>query len=259
MDYTNIIIIFIIFIFILYFINNFLKIKKTIINESFSNDTIPKIIIQTWKTKSIPNKYKEDVKSIRKYNKDYKFLFFSDDDIDYFLQKEYPEYYISYNKLPVKIQKIDYFRYIAIYHYGGFYFDLDMTGMYPLNELLNYDCIFPVDQNITSTKCNRIRLKKYCNKGMKILLGQYAFAAKPHNEFIKLLIDTIHNNIDKYIEQYKRIGDTMQYVYSSTGPDYVTDVYMNYKNKDSIHILNFDYAQFFGKYAKHNHYGTWKR
>ena len=53
----------------------------------FSNNTIPKIIIQTWKTKSIPEKYKEDVKSIRKYNKDYKFLFFNDDEIDYFLEK----------------------------------------------------------------------------------------------------------------------------------------------------------------------------
>ena len=258
MDYTNIIIFFIIIVIILYIINNFLKKKVKIINENFSNNTIPKIIIQTWKTKSIPEKYKEDVKSIRKYNKDYKFLFFNDDDIDYFLENNYPQYFISYNKLPVKIQKIDYFRYIAIYHYGGFYFDLDMTGLYPLDELLNYDCIFPVDQNITPNKCGRKRLKKYCHKNMKILLGQYAFAAKPQNEFIKLLIDTIHNNIDKYIQEHSKNGEKLQYVYSSTGPDFVTDVYMDYKNKTNIHILDYEIAQFFGKYAKHNHYGTWK-
>jgi len=256
MDYTNIIV-FIIVVLILYFINNILK-KINVTSENFSNDTIPKIIIQTWKTKLIPEKYKEDIKSIKKYNKDYKFLFFSDDDIDYFLKKEYPEYFVSYNKLPVKIQKIDYFRYIAVYHYGGFYFDLDMTGMFPLDELLNYDCIFPVDQHITPNKCNSNRLKKYCNKEMKILLGQYAFAAKPHNEFIKLLIDTIHNNINKYVEEYKKNNNKLQYVYSSTGPDYVTDVYMEYNKKNSIHILEFGYQQFFGKYAKHNHYGTWK-
>lgn len=256
MNYTTIIITFVIIFLILYFINDILK--KKISSENFSNDTIPKIIIQTWKTKLVPIKYKEDIKSIIKYNKDYKFLFFSDDDIDYFLKKEYPEYYVSYNKLPVKIQKIDYFRYIAVYHYGGFYFDLDMTGMYPLDELLNYDCIFPVDQNIPQKKCNSKRLKKYCNKKMPIILGQYAFAAKPHNEFIKLLIDTIHNNIDKYIEIYKKNGNNHQYVYSSTGPDYVTDVYMDYDKKNSIHILEFNHGQFFGKYAKHNHYGTWK-
>jgi mannosyltransferase OCH1-like enzyme len=252
------IIIFIIFVFIFYIINNILKIKINISNERFSNDTIPKIIIQTWKTKAIPEKYKDDVKSLKKYNSDYKFLFFNDDEIDYFLKENYPEYFISYNKLPVKIQKIDFFRYIAVYHYGGFYFDLDITAMYPLDELLSYDCIFPVDQNIKTKLCSKNRYKKYCAKKMKILLGQYAFGAKPHNEFIKLLIDTIHNNIDKYIEKYSKNGEKLQYVYSTTGPDFVTDVYLDYKNKESIHILEFKNNQYFGKYAKHNHYGTWK-
>ena len=93
---------------------------------------------------------------------------------------------------------------------------------------------------------------------MKILLGQYAFAAVPKHEFIKLLIDNIHNNIDKYIELYNLYGEKIQYVYSSTGPDYVTDIYINYQNKEKIHILEYDIAQYFGKYAKHNHYGTWK-
>ena len=132
-----------------------------------------------------------------------------------------------------------------------------MRCLYPLDELLKYDCVFPVD-SIINNNCNKARYKKYCNKDMNILVGQYAFGAKPHNEFIKLLIDTIHNNIDKYIEQYKKDGTKLQYVYSTTGPDFVTDVYIDYKNKNNIHILDYNEGQFFGKYAKHNHYGTWK-
>jgi len=260
MDITFHIIIFIIIVFIFYFINHFSKNKK-LINEHFSNDTIPKIIIQTWKTKSIPVKYKNDVISVKRHNKDYNFLFFSDDDIDHFLKEKYPEYYIIYNKLPIIIQKIDYFRYVAVYHYGGFYFDLDMTCMYPLDDLLHYDCIFPVDQNITPNNCNRKRFKIFCENNIKILLGQYAFGAKPKDPFIKLLIDTINNNIDNYIDDYVNKyneNNKLQYVYSSTGPDFVTSVYMNYKNKEKIHILEYEQSQFFGKYAKHNYYGTWK-
>jgi mannosyltransferase OCH1-like enzyme len=241
------------------YLNNLLKEK--IIYENFSNNEIPKIIIQTWKTKSIPQKYKNDIISIKKYNENYQFLFFSDDDIHYFLQNNYPNYYITYNKLPVIIQKIDFFRYIAIYHYGGFYFDLDITCMYPLDEILKYECVFPVDQHLTFNKCNKKRLKKYCDAGMKILLGQYAFGAKQHNEFIKLLIDTIHDNIDVYIDEYNKNykdGNKLHYVYSSTGPDYVTDIYMDYPKKQNIHILQSEKDQYFGKYAKHNHYGTWK-
>jgi mannosyltransferase OCH1-like enzyme len=221
------------------------KIITTKENILITKEKIPKIIIQTWKNNDIPDKYRNDVTSLYKKNPDFQFLLFTDNDIELFLKDNYPEYYVTYVKLPIKIQKIDFFRYIAIYHYGGFYFDLDMTGLLPLNDLLNYECVFPVDQNITSNKCDRMRLKKYCAQNMKILLGQYAFAAVPKHEFIKLLIDNIHNNIDKYIELYNLYGEKIQYVYSSTGPDYVTDIYINYKNKGKIHILKYDIAQYF--------------
>jgi mannosyltransferase OCH1-like enzyme len=233
--------------------------------ENFNNNDIPKIIIQTWKTNIIPLKYKNDIYTMRKYNRDYKYLFFNDNDIEVFLKKYYSDtYYKSFKRLPVTIQKIDYFRYIAVYHYGGFYFDLDMKGYYSLDELLNYDSVFPIDENIHKIKCNKPRYENYCKKGIKFLLGQYAFGAKPQNDFIKLLIDTIHNSIDYYIMEYEKIKNNKnknlqhQYIYSTTGPDFVTNVYNNYSNKKNIHILHYKHGQFFGKYAKHNFYGTWK-
>ena len=264
--YLGFIIVFLFIIYISLYIWN-IRIKYNKINyqtENFDNDQIPKIIIQTWKTNIIPYKYKDDVYTIRKYNTNYKYLFFNDDDIENFLKENYYDtYYQSYKKLPVIIQKIDYFRYIAVYHYGGFYFDLDMKGYFPLDELLNYDSVFPVDQNIDKNKCNKIRYNHYCKKGIQFLLGQYAFGAKPQNDFIKTLIDTIHYSIDRYIIEYEKIKDKSksiqhQYIYSTTGPDYVTNIYNNYSNKENVHILHYPIGQYFGKFAKHNYYGTWK-
>ncbi len=230
-----------------------------------NNETIPKIIIQTWKNNIIPLKYKNEIYTMRKYNSDFKLMFFNDEQIENFLKTNYNDtYYQSYKRLPVFIQKIDYFRYIAIYHYGGFYFDLDMLGYYPLDDLLKYECVFPVDENISNNRCKKIRFNKFCNNNLRFLLGQYAFGARKNNQFIKLLIDTIHENIDNYITLYEKIKDTTnndlkyQYVYSTTGPDFVTFVYYNYPLKDKIHILHYNYSQHFGKYALHNHYGTWK-
>ena len=263
---TCIILSFVIIYIGLYVWNN--KIRNNKINyklENFDNNKIPKIIIQTWKSNVIPFKYKDDVYNVRKYNQDYKYLFFNDDDIDKFLKENYHDtYYQSYKKLPIIIQKIDYFRYIAVYHYGGFYFDLDMKGYEPLDELLNYDAIFPVDQYITKKKCDLLRFNHYCNKNITFLLGQYAFGAKQNNDFIKTLIDVIHNNVDYYIKEYNKIKHNKnkqlqhQYIYSTTGPDFVTNIYNKYNNKDSIHILHHTHGQYFGKYAKHNFYGTWK-
>jgi mannosyltransferase OCH1-like enzyme len=221
-------------------------------------DQIPKIIIQTWKTKTIPNNYQSDVNSLKKLNPDYEYKYFADEDIILFLKSNYPEYYETYKKLPIKIQKIDFFRYIAVYHYGGFYFDLDITGLHPLDEILNNQCIFPIDEFITSGMCYNKRYQYYCDHGQKFLLGQYAFGARPKDPFLKTLIDHIHTNIDKYISRYEPGKPYENYVYKTTGPDFVTDVYMDYKDKSSVQILEYDKRQYFGKYARHNYRGTWK-
>ena len=110
--------------------------------DHFSNNEIPKIIIQTWKSNDIPSKYNDYIISIKKYNPDYKYLFFTDEDIENFLKKEYPNYYDTYLKLPVKIQKIDFFRYVTVYHYGGFYFDLDIDLDETLFDLVNNNTLY---------------------------------------------------------------------------------------------------------------------
>ena len=227
--------------------------------EKYKNndEKIPRLIIQTLKNNDIPSKYINSIRSIKRYNPNYKFMFFTDKDIDKFIKEEYPQYYSTYKRLPVIIQKIDFFRYIAVYHYGGIYFDLDMTGLYPLDNILKYECVFPVDTILTPVKCASNRFKKYCDKGYDYILGQYAFGAKPKHPFIKALIDGINDNIDKYIQKFKT-NQTLHYVYASTGPDYVMNIYLDYKDKNNIHVLEYPVAQYFGKYAKHDHFGTWK-
>jgi mannosyltransferase OCH1-like enzyme len=258
-------IILIILYFIFNIINYQLSIKKMITNENFDNNTIPKIIIQTWKSNNIPTKYKNDISSLKKHNPSYEYKFFSDEDIDIFMKKNYPELFKTYQKFPVVIQKIDFFRYVAVYHFGGFYFDLDMLCFEPLDDILQYDSVFPIDLHMNNKRCNKdARFKNYCDKNIKFMVGQYAFGAKPKDRFVKTLIDIIHNNIDDYIKEYNIIKDIKrkkvqhQYIYSTTGPDFVTNVYIKYDDKKNIHILDYPQDQFFGKYAKHNHFGTWK-
>jgi mannosyltransferase OCH1-like enzyme len=229
--------------------------------ENFKNikGKIPKIIIQTWKSEDIPDKYIKDILSLKKYNPDFEFKFFTDKDIVNFLSKNYPEYYTIYKKLPLKIQKIDYFRYVAIYHFGGFYFDLDILGLQPLNDLCDKSCIFPIDMHIKEDMCDQERYMFYCKNNTKYLLGQYAFAAQPKHPFIKKIIEAINQNINKFIADFDtEFGKTHEFVYKSTGPDLVTDVYLNYNDNDDITILYHREGQYFGNYAKHNFYGSWK-
>jgi mannosyltransferase OCH1-like enzyme len=156
----------------------------------------------------------------------------------------------------MNIQKMDFFRYVALYHFGGFYFDLDINALEPLDELLNNECVFPIDEIIHKNMCSVKRFNNFCKNRLEFLLGQYGFACSPKNKFIKSLVDGIHNNIDAYVKNY--VANSEEYVYITTGPDYVTNMYMTYKNKNDITILHYPKRQYFGKYARHTFAGTWK-
>ena len=227
-------------------------------DETKKQNRIPKRIIQVWKTWSekSPKMFSNYIESIKSVNPGYEYIFFKDNQINQFLEKHYPDYYDTFLKLPLNIQKVDFFRYIAIYHYGGFYFDLDVKALQPLDNLLENRCVFPVDEIITKEMCKTERFKKFCDKDMNFLLGQYAFAAAPGDPFIKLMIDKIHSNINSYIHYF--IPNSDDYVYKTTGPDFITNLYSSYKNKDDIKILHYDKRQCFGKYATHDFVGTWK-
>ena len=248
----------IIICFILYYNNNnkknIIDNVLTTIKDTFSQK-IPKIIIQTWKNNEIPTKYLPLINTIKNLNPDYEYKFFTDQDIEIFLKTYYNKYYRTYLSLPIKIQKIDFFRYIAVYHYGGFYMDLDMNAIKNFDELLPYSCVFPVDEIINKNMSKLPRYKPFCDKNYYYLLGQYAFAASPKHPFIKKLIDNIHNNIHQLIYNANK---SEIYVYKSTGPDYVTDIYINYNDKADIKILHNNKRQYFGDYAVHNYFGSWK-
>jgi len=230
-------------------------------DEYFNQKRIPKNIIQVWKTwsKKTPAMFSSNIELLKRKNPTYTYMFFKDEMIDDFFIENYPEYFETYKNLPTNIQKVDFCRYVLLYHYGGFYFDMDIKMLKPLdNSLLNNECVFPVDEIINQNNCvGDIRFDYFCGK-IDILLGQYGFACCKNSPFMKQLIDFIHNNLQNYIASYKTTKNIEYFVYQTTGPDFVTKEYMKYKNKKAIKILTYKERQHFGKYAKHEYIGTWK-
>jgi mannosyltransferase OCH1-like enzyme len=230
---------------------------------------IPKNIIQTWKTEEIPEKYNQIVESVKNNNPDYNYLFFSDSDIDNFLLSINPLYYDTYYKLPNKIQRIDFFRYIAVYYYGGIYLDLDMMIYHQFDSLLSYHNVIPIEQFVICND-NYQRHNYLCNKknDNKFILGNYAFASKKNSKFMKQVIDNIHNNIEQIVDDGNKEMTEIErqnYIYQTTGPDYLTRQYylfMNSKNNEKIKLIknpSNTNEHVFGSYGKHLYFGSWKK
>lgn len=225
---------------------------------------IPKIIIQTYKSQDeIPNNLKLYIEKIKKINSDYKYLFFNDNDINNFIIDNYPEYLDKFNSFKYTIQKIDFFRYLAIYYYGGFYLDIDIELNKNLDSLLNHSCVFPIEfdlQAIVNYLSNfRIpEIKKF--SGIQILneqLGQYAFGAEKNNPFIKKIIDNVVNQRIP-TEDIPNIKE--EEVCCTTGPRVVTLTYYEYQNKKDVTLIKPKIFKnyMFGDYGTHHCFGSWK-
>ena len=50
-------------------------------------------------------------------------MFYTDENIKTFVETYYPEYMDVFNQFEYPIQRADFFRYLVIYKFGGFYFD----------------------------------------------------------------------------------------------------------------------------------------
>lgn len=100
---------------------------------------IPKIIMQTWKNRDIPEKWKTSPESIKKYMPDWEYVLMTDEDNRNFVRKHFPDFLPYYDNFKHDIQRADAIRYMWLYVNGGIYMDLDYEMRYPLDKLFTGD------------------------------------------------------------------------------------------------------------------------
>lgn len=219
-------------------------------NESFTVRTKYPIIIQTWKDNNIPPKYRNLVNRVKYLNPNSQYIFFTDNEIEIFIKDKFPQYYKTYNNFDHKIQKIDFFRYLAIYYYGGVYLDLDIALNKSLENIgKDNKCVFPLEFEKNGDEI----LKKQNFRG---LIGNYAFYAPKNHPFMKKIINNV---VKKRIKSKNK--NYMKTIFYTTGPVMVTQSYVDFKNKDKVKILKpypFRKSRF-GDYGRHVLMGSWKK
>ena len=144
-------------------------------------DRIPKRIIQTGKTIDQPLRSRAVMANLRLLNPDYEYLFFDDAQADEFVKREFPQYDPLFHSFPFPIEKYDFFRYLVVYRYGGFYFDLDVLLASNLSALLEHGCVFPFEALSVSHFLRN-------DLGMDWQMGNYAFGAAPGHPFLEAVI-----------------------------------------------------------------------
>ena len=177
---------------------------------------IPKIIHQTYKNHNLPPIYKDCQETIISLHDDFEYKFYTDDDMFNYIKNNFEEYYQKFIELPRMIMKIDMFRYFLMYKEGGIYSDLDYKFLKKF-DFLNEHIILPISRENESNEMTCV--------------GNCIFASEPNNPFWKTVIDTLFT----YNRYTKNINDLA--VISSTGPVFLTDMYIKYTNKENIKLI----------------------
>jgi inositol phosphorylceramide mannosyltransferase catalytic subunit len=143
---------------------------------------IPKRIIQTGKCAEHSLRTRAMVSNLRLLNPDFEYLFFDNQEVETFIDQEFLQYRSLFDSFRFRIQRYDFFRYLAVYRHGGFYFDLDVMLASGLSPLLECGCVFPFE-GLTLSRFMRDQHK------MDWELGNYAFGAAAGHPFLEAVIE----------------------------------------------------------------------
>jgi len=100
-------------------------------------ESIPKVIYQTWKKKDLPEGIIKVREAISAKNPGYSLELYDDDDIENFLMENFDDdVNDAYKKLKVGAAKADLWRYCILYKRGGIYLDIDSDITKPLDDLI---------------------------------------------------------------------------------------------------------------------------
>ena len=189
---------------------------------------IPKRIVHIGKDFSFSLRNRAAMTGIRLLNPDYDHLFFDNLQQREFVKREFPEHLNVFDSFSFVIQRCDFFRYLAIYRCGGFYFDQDVLLASDLSGLLEHGCVFPFEA-ITVSSFLREGL------GMDWQIGNYAFGAAAGHVFLEAIIENCvrgqrdPNWVKPMMRGSPPLLDEEFFVINSTGPGLVSRTFAENK------------------------------
>jgi hypothetical protein len=226
---------------------------------------IPKRIIQTGKDLNrLTLRQRATIANLKLLNPDYEYLFFDDEQVRSFLEAQFPQYIAVFNAFPFPIQRYDFFRYLAVYHYGGFYFDLDVLLATSLSSLLERECVFPCE-GLTFSRLLRD------SHGMDWQLGNYAFGAAAKHPLLGAIIANCERSqkdpgwVEPMMRGMPRFTREQFFVMNTTGPGVVSRTFAEHSDlaKTTAVLFPEDVCDpagwnLFGDFGVHLMDGSWR-
>jgi len=223
---------------------------------------IPARIIQTGRDRNLTAQAKAAVASLKLHHPQWEYRYFDDADIRDFLRTEFPQYEPVFDGFRRNIQRIDFFRYLAVYRLGGFYFDLDVFLSERLDALCSHQSVFTFEE---------LTLNRYLRREHELdwEIGNYAFGAAAGDPFLGAVIENcVRAQQDSSWVEPMMAGIPRPFrsefeVLNTTGPGLLTRTLAENPHLDVTvlfppDVCDMNHWHLFGKYGVHLMDGSWR-
>tara|TARA_B110001450_G_scaffold238801_1_gene246113 strand:- start:190 stop:1056 length:867 start_codon:yes stop_codon:yes gene_type:complete len=150
--------------------------------------------------------------------------------MDAFISKHYPNYYSRYRELPHMIQKIDFFKYAVLNIEGGFYIDMDVECLLPLELPDKY-----ITSDFSPSTAPFYKYENLLLSGQKDLYNNAVIYSRKNSPILKKLINR------SFLYNCKNKNKT-QCVFMTTGPLIYSKIINKYRNK--LNVVDFPSSYF---------------
>ena len=175
---------------------------------------IEKNIFQSWHTRDLHPLVQKEICNFLKMNPQYKYYLYTDNDMNNFVNTHFKgEIAECYNRLNIIVAKVDFWRYLVLYKYGGIYLDMDSSILKPLDELIKEE-----DNAIITAENN------------PNIYVQWALIFSKQHPILKKIIELVTDNI--------RNNRYPNNIHKMTGPAAYTKAIQNIQKELFDKIIN---------------------
>ncbi len=218
---------------------------------------IPKIIHLIRKEQTVPEHYKAYYDRMVSLHPAWTIHSYDDEDMLQWVARHYPGLLEPYTRFPHAIQRSDLFRMLVVHWQGGFYLDMDMYCLQPLDTLLHHVLVLGEEKTLKPSEMSEPHHRH------DLRIANYMFGGIAGYPFLFDFVQAALQYSEKPVTTTNDILET-------TGPGHFTNFYHEKQPAyPDIHLLRntgltcikkctLQPSCHFGSYAAHLHLGSWR-